>query len=152
MFNTAKFAIATAIGYPSAANEAQMVLHHGGKFALDKLLAVCTPGSWLEAQRVTESVFIAPPVVAYAVELCRASRSTPGVRLGASPRAAIWLIRSAQAHAVLSGRNFVAPGDVKAVAVGCLAHRLITDDGDDSIEATVRIVHGLLEATPTPRP
>ncbi len=65
----------------------------------------------------------------YAVALCRASRSAGGVRLGASPRAAIWLIRSAQAHAVVSGRAFVTPDDVKAVAVACLAHRLLTDEG-----------------------
>ena len=55
------------------------------------------------------------------------------MRLGASPRAAIWLIRSAQAHAVLSARGFVAPDDVKAVAVGCLAHRILTDEGDDTL-------------------
>ena len=95
---------------------------------------------------------IAAPVAAYAVELCRATRSAPGVRLGASPRAAIWLIRCAQAHAILSARRFVAPDDVKAVAIGCLAHRLITDEGDDGYEAAVHVVRSLLEATATPRP
>ena len=52
---------------------------------------------------------VAESVARYAVDLCRASRTSSGVRLGASPRAAIWLIRSAQAHAVLSERTFVAP-------------------------------------------
>ena len=81
--------------------------------------------------------------------LCRASRSAPGVRLGASPRAAIWLIRAAQAHAVLSARSFVTPDDVKAVAVACLAHRLLTDEG---VEQGVAVVRGLLDTTPAPRP
>ena len=71
-------------------------------------------------------------VAAYAVALCRASRTAPGVHLGASPRAAIWLLRAAQAHAVLAARAYVVPDDVKAVAVDCLAHRILTveDDGD----------------------
>ena len=70
-------------------------------------------------------------VAAYAVEICRASRTAPGVHLGASPRAAIWLIRAAQAHAVLNGQAYVVPDDVKAVAVGCLAHRILTGEADD---------------------
>jgi MoxR-like ATPase len=91
-------------------------------------------------------------VADYAVSLCRASRSAPGVRLGASPRAAIWLIRSAQAYAVLSSRDFVAPGDVKAVAVGCLAHRILMDEGDEGIGWGRQAVEELLQVVPTPRP
>jgi MoxR-like ATPase len=147
-----RFALATAVGYPDAANETQLVLHQGGKFALESLRPVCTTDEWLRAQRATESVSVAPAVANYAVELCRASRRAPGVRLGASPRAAIWLIRSAQAYAVLSGRAYVVPDDVKAVAVSCLAHRLVTDDRDEGIGKAVRVVQDLLEETPTPRP
>ena len=72
----------------------------------------------------------AAAVATYAVELCRASRTAPGVHLGASPRAAIWLIRAAQAHAVLNARPYVVPDDVKAVAVACLAHRILTVEAD----------------------
>ncbi len=147
-----RFAIATAIGYPDAANEVHLASHVGGKFALADLPPVCSPEVWLEAQRVTESVAVAPAVAQYAVELCRTTRTAPGVRLGASPRAAIWLIRSAQAHAVLSGRHYVAPDDVKAVAIGCLAHRIVTEEDDAGFAPAVRIVEGILEATPTPRP
>jgi MoxR-like ATPase len=144
-----RFALATAIGYPDSDTEARLVQHGGGKFALGELRPVCTTEEWLGAQRATESVGVAPTVAEYAVALCRASRSAVGVRLGASPRAAIWLIRSAQAHAVLSERPFVTPDDVKAVAVACLAHRLLTDEG---VEQGVAVVRSLLEATPSPRP
>jgi MoxR-like ATPase len=144
-----RFALSTAIGYPDAGTEARLVRHSGGKFALEELRPVCTTQQWLEAQRATESVEVAPGIAQYAVALCRASRGAPGVRLGASPRAAIWLIRSAQAHAVVSGRAFVTPDDVKAVAVACLAHRLLTDDGADH---GVAVVRGLLDTTPAPRP
>jgi len=74
------------------------------------------------------------------------------VHLGASPRAAIWLVRSAQAHAVLSSRNYVVPDDVKAVAVSCLSHRLLTVEGDAGFGQAVMVVEELLEATPAPRP
>ena len=144
-----RFALATTIGYPDAETESRLVLHHGGKFALDDLVAACSTDEWLAAQRATETVMVEALVADYAVRLCRATRKAPGVRLGASPRAAIWLIRSAQAHAVLAGRAFVTPEDVKAVAVSCLAHRLVTDEGIG--EAAV-VVRSLLETTPTPRP
>jgi MoxR-like ATPase len=144
-----RFALATAIGYPDAETEARLVLHHGGKFALSELGAVCTAAGWLEAQRATETVTVAPAIAEYAVTLCRASRSASGVRLGASPRAAIWLIRSAQAHAIRAGRGYVTPDDVKAVATACLAHRLMTDEG---VERGVAVVRQLLESTTAPRP
>jgi MoxR-like ATPase len=147
-----RFAVATEVGYPDAATEAQLVLHRGGKFAIGDLRPVATPQSWLEAQRATESVPVKPAVAEYAVSVCRASRSAPGVRLGASPRAAIWLIRCAQAHAILARRSFVTPADVKSVAVGCLAHRLVTDEGEASATQGAHIIENLLEGTPAPRP
>lgn len=146
-----RFAVSTTIGYPDADDETHLVMHQGGKYALEDLQPVCTVEQWAEAQRATEAIPVAEQVAAYAVEICRATRTAPGVRLGASPRAAIWLIRCAQAHAVLNDRNYVAPDDVKAVAVPVLAHRLVTDD-PDSRSAGARVVEDLLEATPTPRP
>lgn len=147
-----RFAIATSIGYPDAANETQMALQEGGIHALARLQPVCRPDSWMEAQEATTHVTVSSEVAAYAVELCRASRIAPGVLLGASPRAVIWLIRSAQAHAILSSRNYVVPTDVKAVAVGCLAHRILLDSGEESIGEAVHVVQGILESTATPRP
>jgi len=147
-----RFALATSIGYPDAATEAQMALHEGGKYALARLQPVANPEAWQQAQQTTKDVRVAPTLAEYAVEICRASRIAPGVRLGASPRAVIWLIRSAQAHAILSSRQYVTPADVKAVAVGCLAHRILLEDGEETISQATELVHAILEATPTPRP
>jgi len=129
-----------------------MALHAGGTYALATLQPVCKPEAWLEAQQATNLVPVTPAVAEYAVEICRASRTAPGVRLGASPRAVIWLIRTAQAHALLSSRGYVVPADVKAVAVGCLAHRILLDEGEESIGQAAHVVEGILETTPTPRP
>lgn len=146
-----RFAVATTMGYPDEVDETQLVLHRGGKFALSDIKPVCSIQAWLGAQLATESVPVAPSVATYAVDICRATRSAPGVRLGASPRGAIWLIRCAQAHALLNGRTYVLPDDVKAVAVACLGHRLITDQGDPTTFGAA-IVRTILEATPSPRP
>ena len=147
-----RFAIATPIGYPDAEQEAQLALHAGGTYALADLVPVCTPADWMRAQRATEAVSVQQSIAEYAVEICRATRTAPGVHLGASPRAAIWLIRSAQAHAVLSSRNYVAPDDVKAVAVVCLAHRLLTVEGGEDYTQSAAVIRELLQAMPSPRP
>lgn len=146
-----RFAISTTIGYPSGDDEAHLVMHEGGKFALAELHPVCGVDGWGEAQRATEAVQVAQSVARYAVEICRSTRTAPGVQLGASPRAAIWLIRCAQAHAVLQERDYVAPDDVKAVAPGCLAHRILTNDPDGRAAGS-RVVAGILQSTPSPRP
>ena len=146
-----RFAVSTTIGYPGVEDEAHLIMHQGGKFALAELHPVCTVEEWGELQRTTESLFIAEQVAAYAVEICRATREAPGVQLGASPRAGIWLIRCAQAHALLHGRAYVAPDDVKAVAVSCLAHRIVTDDLDGRA-AGARVVSHVLQSTSSPRP
>lgn len=145
-----RFALSTPLGYPSEADEVRLALHGGGTYALADLRPVCTPSEWALARSATESVPVHDAVATYAVTLCRATRSAPGVHLGASPRAAIWLLRAAQAHAVLAARPYVVPEDVQAVAPACLSHRVITDD--DQGDAAAALVRQLLETTPTPRP
>jgi MoxR-like ATPase len=147
-----RFALATPIGYPDVTQEVRLALHGGGTYALAELGPVCTLDEWQRAQRATEDVAVHEAVATYAVELCRASRTAPGVHLGASPRAAIWLIRAAQAHAVLTARPYVVPDDVKAVAVACLSHRILTVESDAGAEQSVAVVRHLLETTPAPRP
>ena len=122
-----RFGISTSIGYPDADVETRLALHNGGRYALDSLVPVADTARWERAIAATADVLVVREVAEYAVALVRATRSTGSVRLGASPRAAISLLRTAQAHAVLSGRAYVTPGDVQAVAVACLSHRLIAD-------------------------
>jgi MoxR-like ATPase len=147
-----RFAVATSIGYPDAGEEAELALHAGGTYALAQLEPACTPQEWLRAQRATEAVPVARPVAEYAVEICRASRHARGVYLGASPRASIWLVRAAQAHAVLASRDYVVPDDVKAMALACLSHRVLAAEGDDNMEQATAMVRTILEATVAPRP
>jgi len=122
-----RFGLSTSIGYPDADVETRLVLHNGGRYALDTMVPVSDTAQWERAIASTAQVHVVREVAEYAVALIRATRSTGSVRLGASPRAAISLLRCAQAHAVLWARPYVTPGDVQAVAVACLSHRLIAE-------------------------
>lgn len=144
-----RFALATPLGYPNEDDEARLTLHQGGREALAGLRPVSDAEVWRQAIACTRRVPVAPAIAAYAVALSRGTRRVPTVRLGASPRASITLVRSAQAHALLFGRDFVSPTDVQAVAQAALAHRLVTDGTPGSGPAAVAEV---LRTTPVPRP
>ena len=144
-----RFALSTTVGYPDAATEAALARRDGGRDAMAALRPVCSVAQWAAAIGATGDVHVAPVVAEYAVALARATRDAAGVRLGASPRASIALVRSAQAHALVNGRGFVAPDDVAAMAGPGLAHRLLVD-GDGRGAAAV--VAAVLSAIPAPRP
>jgi MoxR-like ATPase len=143
-----RFAVSTPLGYPDAETETLLTLQRGGRAALAGIRPVCTVSQWAQTIEATRRVHVATPVAEYAVALGRATRRAPAVRLGASPRASISLVRSAQAHALLYGRDYVSPVDLQAMAVACLAHRLVTDG---STTGAV-IVGEVLRSVPVPRP
>ncbi len=144
-----RFALSTPLGYPDAGAETQLTLHHGGREALATLRAACTTEDWLRAIAASRQIAMAPEIAGYVVALSRATREAATVRLGASPRASISLARSAQAHALLYGRDYVLPADVQAMAVPALAHRLVTDGHPG---AGAAVVADVLRTTPAPRP
>jgi len=143
-----RFALSTAIGYPDAVTEQHLAMRQGGRSALVDLRPACTVDEWARAIAATQQVHVAEEIAAYAVALARGTRQVAGVRLGASPRATISLVRSAQAHAVLYGRDYVSPTDVQAMAVPSLAHRLVTEEHGQATAA----VGEVLRSVPAPRP
>ena len=94
---------------------------------LDDLETCITGEQLLAAQQQVRHLKVAAAVARYGVDLVRATRTHPEVRVGVSPRGSLALVRAAQAWAVMQGRAFVAPEDVKAVAVPVLAHRLVLE-------------------------
>ncbi|MCX6463970.1 MAG: MoxR family ATPase, partial [Pseudonocardiales bacterium] len=98
-------------------------------------------------------VRLGPEVRQYCVELVGATRRLAELRLGASPRATLQLVRAAKAQAALAGRSYVVPDDVQAVAVPVLAHRLLlTADAQAARRSATDIVRGLLGRQPVPGP
>jgi len=148
-----RFLLATRLGYPDEATETKLALSHGAQPSLAALSPVCTLDELAAAQAVVADLPVAPAVARYSVAVVRATRTDPLVRLGASPRAAIGLLAAARAHAVIAGRAFVLPDDVKAVAPSVLAHRLVTDASPvGAFDAGVATVRAILERVPSPRP
>jgi MoxR-like ATPase len=120
-----RFLLALRMGYPDAGDEVLML----DRFRVDDPLAevrpVVTPEQVAAARLAVRAVHVADDVARYVVALTRATRESPLVRLGASPRASLALQRAAQAWAALDGRDFVVPDDVQALAEPVLAHRLL---------------------------
>jgi len=148
-----RFLFKLLVGYPDLAQEIQVLdRHHRGMDPHDLAAAgvrpVATPADLAAARRHVQSVAVEAPVLQYVVQLCRATRESPSVELGVSPRGATALLHAAKAWAWLSGKWYVGPDEVKAVAKPALRHRLVirpelelegvTADGLlDSVLATV---------------
>ena len=106
----------------------------------------------LQAQRVVEAVAVDPDVQRYCVALTRATRESSQVLLGASPRGSLALVLTARARAVIAGRDYVVPEDVKAVAVAALAHRItLKPEVWMRDVSSTDIVRSVLAHVPTPR-
>ncbi|MHB8452722.1 MAG: AAA family ATPase [Mycobacteriales bacterium] len=120
-----RFTARVSMGYPSMAAELEMVLTHGAGSPLDELEPVTDATEVAKLVDVVRQVHLSDEVRRYVVDLVTATRRHPDVRLGASPRATLHLVRTARASAALDGRDFVLPDDVADLAVVVLAHRLL---------------------------
>jgi MoxR-like ATPase len=123
-----RFLVRAAIGYPDEAGERRIARRHQDDAEpLDRIQPVIETARLLALRSAVREVRVAAEVEAYIVAIIRATRVHEDLQLGASPRATVALYRVAQAAAVLDGRAFVLPDDVKAVAPAVLAHRLVVD-------------------------
>jgi MoxR-like ATPase len=120
-----RFTARVSIGYPSPESELKMLEMHGGASPLDDLQPVAHAHEIVKLIEAVRQVYVAEPVRRYAVTLVGATRNHPDLRLGASPRATLHLVRAARASAALDGRDYVLPDDVQALAPAVLAHRLL---------------------------
>ncbi len=148
-----RFTARVSVGYPDAAAELAMVDDHATTEPLDTLAPVTDARHIHAVTEAVRRVRIGPEVRQYCVELVGITRRLPELRLGASPRATLQLVRAAKAQAALAGRGFVVPDDVQAVAVPVLAHRLLlTPDAQASRRSTTDLVRSLLGRHPVPSP
>ena len=148
-----RFTTRVSVGYPDLAAELAMVDEHAAADPLDLLRPVTDARLVARLVEAVRRVHVAPEVRQYCVELVGATRRLPELRLGASPRATLQLVRAAKAQAALSGRGFVVPDDVQTVAVPVLAHRLLlTPDAVASRRSTTDIVRTLLGRQAVPAP
>jgi MoxR-like ATPase len=148
-----RFLLATRLGYPDAVTESELAMSRGAQPRLADLSPVCSPELLADLQRVVAELPVSPEVAAYAVSIVRASREMRGVRLGGSPRATIALLAAARACAVVRGRTYVLPDDVKVMAGPVLSHRIVTDSiGAGGLEAGAAVVRAIVDSVTSPRP
>ncbi len=152
-----RFLVRVAFGYPTADEEWDVLARRIGRRQEAQTVAAVTDADGLRAlQRACEQVHVDDSVGRYCVELATATRRHRQVLVGASPRGSLALLLSARGYALIEGRDFVVPEDVKAVAVAALAHRVTVRPElwlrDVSGESVVRDVLSTTAAPPTVRP
>ncbi|MDP9116840.1 MAG: MoxR family ATPase [Actinomycetota bacterium] len=120
-----RFTARISMGYPDRAAEILMLDEHAAADPLDTLRSVSDATEVRSLILGVREVHVASAIKAYAVDLCEATRRASEVRLGASPRATLQLLRAAKAWAALEGRSYVIPDDLQYLLVRVLAHRLL---------------------------
>jgi len=120
-----RFTARIALGYPPPAAERDMLDAHGASSPLDQLRPVARASDVQELVLAVRRVLVSPQVKDYIISLANATRTSPELRLGASPRATLHLLRASRAWAALDGRDYVIPDDVQRLARPVLAHRLL---------------------------
>ncbi len=141
-----RFAICVSQDPLDLATEISMVREQLPGPTVEQLQAVLSPSSLQQLRAIVRTTHVAPAVLSHAVQLVRATRGQAHIVQGASSRAALSLMRTAQGHAVLRGRSYVTPEDTLAVAVACLAHRVTTVPGVVAAE----VISHLCEHLPVP--
>ncbi|MFE7132405.1 AAA family ATPase [Streptomyces sp. NPDC057638] len=146
-----RFMARVSIGYPSAEAELRMLDVHGGVSPLDDLRPVAHAHEIVKLIETVREVHVAESIRRYAVELVAATRTHPDLRLGASPRATLHLLRAAKATAALAGRDYALPDDVQSLVVQILAHRLLpTAQAQLNRRTAEQVVLEILQRTPVP--
>ena len=146
-----RFMVRISMGYPSEQAELTMLDTHGKSSPLDVLESVSDAREIAELIRVVREIHVSDQVRQYAVDLVLATRASSELRLGASPRATLHLIRAARAAAALDDRDYVLPDDVQDLAVAVLAHRLLpTAESQIGRRSTEDIVSDIVASVPLP--
>jgi MoxR-like ATPase len=120
-----RFMVRVALGYPSPADEADMIAEQADRPLVDELRPVAGISDVVAAQEAATTVHASQALRDYVVALVNATRADPRTDLGASPRAGLMLLKAAKAHAALAERDHVLPDDVQVLAEPVLAHRLM---------------------------
>jgi MoxR-like ATPase len=120
-----RFTARISLGYPSSTAERDMLNSHGATSPLDQLKPVARASDVQDLVIAVRDVLVSDQIKDYIISIANATRTSPELRLGASPRATLHLLRASRAWAALDGRDYVIPDDVQALAGPVLSHRLL---------------------------
>ena len=152
-----RFLMKVLVNYPSKDEETKMITQvisqgTGAELFLDDVSAIMNPSEFIDLQKFISTLNVDASIIDYAVRLVQATRSIPALQSGAGPRGGLALIRCARARALMQGRDFVMPDDVKAAAVPVLAHR-VTLSAESELEGLNEqaVIERIVSQTETPR-
>ena len=146
-----RFLLRISLGYPSPAEEITIMERQQHTHPIEDLNQVAEAAELLHLQQAMKAIYVDALVKEYIVSLVEATRRHPDLFLGASPRGSLALFRTAQARAMLRGRDYVLPDDVKTMGDACLAHRLILNPAARVKDVSGKaIVAEVLAAAPVP--
>lgn len=120
-----RFLMRLTLGYPEAVSERGILLGGSSEEAIDALEPALTPPEFIALQDRVDAVHADPTLVDYVMEIVRATREDPRLLSGVSTRGAMALFRAARAYALVDGRTFLVPDDVRRLVIPCLAHRVL---------------------------
>ena len=146
-----RFLMRVNIGYPQFDEEMTIIAQQEHSHPINDLQPIASPEDVLQLQEEARSVYVDDLVREYLVTLAEATRSHPDAALGASPRASLGLFRTGRALALIRGRDYVLPDDIKELAVGVLSHRIVlTPAARMRGVRPERLVAELLDTVPVP--
>jgi len=152
-----RFLIKVRIGYPSQAEEEEMLRmvtrgRIGDALEVSQVATLVKPETIVALQQLVARIRVDDAVAAYAVRLVRATRDWPGIGIGAGPRGCIALVRMARATALTAGRDYVTPDDIKAASLPVLRHRIaVTPDSELDGLSSDDLLARLIDEVPAPR-
>jgi MoxR-like ATPase len=146
-----RFCMRLRLGYPTAEEEKMVLIGQRLSHPIESLQPVTDAQEVVRMQKAIREVFVSELIYKYVLDLVHQTRTDKHLLLGASPRASLFLVRTAQAKAAMSGRDYVSPDDIKALAVDVLAHRLLINPiyATEGITGE-QLVKEILERTPLP--
>jgi MoxR-like ATPase len=146
-----RFLVKTSLGYPSVEDNVEILARFGASSEVKGADAVATAEDVIAAMAEHARIFAHRDILRYISAIAEKTRNAPGVLLGVSPRGAIALLKVAKGYALLAGRAYITPDDVKKAAVPALAHRLVLTGSEQlKKDAAKGIIEEIIAGTPVP--
>ena len=152
---TDRFLMKITMGYPSIDEEVAILERHHANATfvkLDDVKPVITHDELLQLRQMMQKVFVEPSLLRYIASIVQLSRQSKAIFLGASPRASVAMLQASKAYALLQGRDFVTPDDIKQVTPSILQHRLILNaEAEMEGHTPLKVAQRLIEKVEVPK-
>jgi MoxR-like ATPase len=149
-----RFLMRIRIGYPDETREKEIIRSQEYEHPLTKVQPVLDRAEVILFQEQVKNVLVEEAVLSYMLQIVNATRNSPLISVGCSPRGSLYYFRAAQASAFLNGRDYVIPDDIKALAIPLLAHRILLKSStvfqDHRSEESERVIRQIVDTIPVP--